>query len=40
MDGIFHMVRAFGKEEVVHVEGDMDPIRDMEIIKEEVVFEG
>ena len=36
VDGIFHMIRAFGGEEVVHVEGDVDPIRDMEIIKEEL----
>ena len=33
VDGIFHMVRAFGGEDVVHVEGDVDPVRDMEIIK-------
>lgn len=36
VDGIFHMVRAFSDEAVVHVEGDIDPIRDMEIITEEL----
>lgn len=30
------MVRAFAGEEVVHVEGDVDPIRDLEIIEEEL----
>lgn len=36
VDGIFHMIRGFGGEEVVHVEGEVDPIRDMEIIHEEL----
>ena len=36
VDGIFHVVRAFSGEEVVHVEGDVDPIRDLEIIREEL----
>ena len=36
VDGIFHMVRAFSDEEVVHVEGDIDPIRDIDIISEEL----
>jgi obg-like ATPase 1 len=36
VDGLFQMVRAFSGEEVVHVEGDVDPIRDMEIIEEEL----
>lgn len=36
VDGIFHMIRAFADEGVVHVEGDVDPIRDLEIIREEL----
>ena len=36
VDGIFQVVRAFDDSEVIHVEGDVDPIRDMEIIKEEL----
>lgn len=36
VDGIFHMIRAFTDDGVVHVEGDVDPIRDLEIIKEEL----
>lgn len=36
VDGIFHVVRAFSGEEVVHVEGDVDPTRDLEIIREEL----
>ncbi|XP_046902937.1 obg-like ATPase 1 [Hypomesus transpacificus] len=35
-DGIFHMTRAFDDEEIVHVEGTVDPVRDMEIIHEEL----
>ena len=36
VDAIFHMVRAFEDPEVVHVEGGLDPIRDLEIIHEEL----
>lgn len=36
VDGIFHVVRAFSDEDVTHVEGDVNPIRDMEIIHEEL----
>jgi len=36
VDGIFQCVRAFDDAEVIHVEGDVDPIRDMEIIKNEL----
>lgn len=35
-DGIFHMIRIFDDEEIVHVEGNVDPIRDIEIINEEL----
>ena len=36
VDGIFHVVRAFPNEEVIHNEGDVEPIRDMEIITNEL----
>ncbi|CAE6422677.1 hypothetical protein ACGC1H_002760 [Rhizoctonia solani] len=36
VDGIFQVVRAFDDPEVTHVEGDVDPIRDMEIISTEL----
>lgn len=35
-DGIYQMVRIFDDEEIIHVEGDVDPIRDIEIITEEL----
>jgi obg-like ATPase 1 len=36
VDGIFQMVRAFDDAEVIHVEGDVDPTRDMSIIQTEL----
>ncbi|KAF8636806.1 hypothetical protein AX17_003244 [Amanita inopinata Kibby_2008] len=36
VDGIFQVVRAFDDPEVTHVVGDIDPIRDMEIISTEL----
>lgn len=36
VDAIYHVVRAFDEADVIHVEGDLDPIRDMEIIHEEL----
>ncbi|PFH53204.1 hypothetical protein AMATHDRAFT_138215 [Amanita thiersii Skay4041] len=36
VDGIFQVVRAFDDAEVTHVVGDVDPIRDMEIISTEL----
>lgn len=36
VDGIFHVVRAFNDEEVLHVEGDVNPLRDLDIIVEEL----
>ncbi|KAG2232375.1 GTP-binding protein YchF [Thamnidium elegans] len=36
VDAIFHVVRAFDEADVIHVEGELDPIRDMEIIREEL----
>ncbi|KAJ3562707.1 hypothetical protein NP233_g9406 [Leucocoprinus birnbaumii] len=36
VDGIFQVVRAFDDAEVTHVEGDVNPLRDMEIIQTEL----
>lgn len=38
VDGIFHVVRAFDDVDISHYEGDVDPIRDLEIISEELVM--
>lgn len=35
-DAIFHLCRAFEDEDVIHVEGDVNPVRDIEIINEEL----
>jgi obg-like ATPase 1 len=37
VDGIFHVVRAFPNEEIIHEEGEIDPIRDIEIINGELI---
>ncbi|KAK5920820.1 hypothetical protein CgunFtcFv8_024583 [Champsocephalus gunnari] len=35
-DGIFHLTRAFEDEDIIYVEGTVDPVRNMEIIREEL----
>lgn len=35
-DAIFHMTRAFDDAEVVHVDGEVNPVRDIETIQEEL----
>ena len=37
-DAILHVVRSFDDDDVVHVEGDIDPLRDIEIIETELVL--
>jgi obg-like ATPase 1 len=37
VDGIYHVVRAFPNEEVMHEEGEIDPCRDIEIINGELI---
>lgn len=37
-DGIIHMIRVFEETEITHVEGDLDPIRDLEIVFSELVM--
>lgn len=36
-DGLYHVVRAFSDKDVIHEEGEVDPIRDMEIILHELI---
>ncbi|KAJ1643769.1 hypothetical protein LPJ64_004481 [Coemansia asiatica] len=36
VDGIFHVVRAFNDPDVVHVEGEVEPTRDLETIHNEL----
>lgn len=38
VDGIYHLVRAFDDEAVAHTENDVNPIRDLEVICEELVM--
>lgn len=37
VDGIFQVVRAFESEDITHTEGDVNPIRDLDIINNELV---
>jgi len=36
VDGIYHVIRVFDADEVTHVEGEVNPIRDLEIISSEL----
>lgn len=36
VDGIYHIVRAFPDEDVIHEEGEIDPLRDIETINGEL----
>ncbi|CAA6668078.1 unnamed protein product [Spirodela intermedia] len=36
VDGIFHVLRAFEDPDVIHVDDSVDPVRDLEIITEEL----
>jgi len=38
VDAIFHMVRAFDDSEISHVEGNIDPIRDIKIVGNELML--
>lgn len=35
-DAIFHLCRAFEDDDVTHIEGDVNPVRDLDIISEEL----
>jgi GTP-binding protein YchF len=38
VDAIIHVVRCFKDDDVIHVAGDVDPVRDIEIINLELIF--
>lgn len=37
VDAIFHVTRAFVKKDIEHVEGNVDPVRDFQIIRHELI---
>ena len=37
-DAIVHVVRCFVDEDVIHVDGTVDPIRDVEVINLELIL--
>jgi len=37
VDAIFHMIRVFDDPDITHVEGSIDPVRDLEIITGELI---
>ncbi|EGG15222.1 hypothetical protein DFA_10052 [Cavenderia fasciculata] len=37
VDGIFHMIRAFDDSDIIHVEDTVDPVRDLEVIANELI---
>lgn len=37
VDGIYHVCRAFDSEEVLHTEGEVNPVRDLDIIRNELI---
>ena len=38
VDAIVHVVRCFDDENIVHVDGSVDPLRDIETINMELIF--
>ena len=38
VDAVVHVVRCFEDENIVHVDGSVDPVRDMETINLELIF--
>lgn len=38
VDGLMQVVRCFDDDEIIHVEGNIDPTRDLEIIKTELIL--
>ena len=37
-DAIIHVVRCFDDDNIIHVDGSVDPIRDIEVINLELIF--
>jgi len=40
VDGIYHVIRIFEDDDITHVEGNVDPLRDLEILSNELAIEG
>lgn len=38
VDGIFQVVRAFRDQEITHIEGGVDPVRDLVIVQDELIL--
>jgi obg-like ATPase 1 len=38
VDGLYHVVRAFPGESIAHTEGGMDAVRDINIIRHELIM--
>ena len=38
VDAIVHVVRCFESDDIIHVEGSVDPVRDIETINLELIF--
>lgn len=38
VDGLFQVVRAFDDPEIIHIEGNVDPVRDLQIIFDELIL--
>lgn len=38
VDGIYQVVRGFVKEEVTHIEGSVDPVRDLSVVQDELIL--
>jgi len=38
VDGIFHVIRIFEDADVTHVEGGVDPVRDLQVIVDELIL--
>jgi hypothetical protein len=38
VDALIHIVRCFGDPDIVHVEGNVDPVRDMDVVNTELLL--
>eukprot|EP01066_Platyproteum_vivax_P010536 Platyproteum_vivax@DN4725_c0_g1_i1.p1 len=38
VDGIYHVIRAFDSSDIIHTEGSVDPIRDVKVIYDELLY--
>lgn len=38
VDGILHLVRAFKGDDITHIEGSVDPVRDVSLVQDELIL--